>query len=304
MRDAPLGQRADLADRDRDHVGGEGDRLGVEVAARERFVVVGEDQRIVGDAVGFVGERRRRLAQQIERRAHHLRLAAQAIGVLHARIAGEMRGADGAAGHQRAQRRGAFDLAAMAAQRMDARIERRVRAARRVESTARPSTSAEREQRFRLEQADERIGGRELRAVEQRQTLLRRERERRQPGLGERLRRRHRRVADPRLADADHRRRHMGERREIAGGADRALRRHDRDHAALEHRLDERAASPAARRRRPARGCRASAPSSAASPRRASARRRRRRARARCCAAASRDRRRRCARSRACRSRC
>ena len=33
--DAPLGQRADLADRQRDHVGGEGHRLGVEVAARQ-----------------------------------------------------------------------------------------------------------------------------------------------------------------------------------------------------------------------------------------------------------------------------
>ena len=95
-------------------------------------VVVGEDQRIVGDAVGLGLERRGGLAQHVERRAHHLRLAAQAVGVLHALVADEVRGADGAAGHQRAQRVGRLDLAAMAAQRVDARVERRVRAARRV----------------------------------------------------------------------------------------------------------------------------------------------------------------------------
>ena len=66
------------------------------------------------------------LAQHVEHGAHHLRLAAQAVGVLHAVVADEMRGADGAAGHQRAQRVGRVDLAAMAAQRVDARIERRV----------------------------------------------------------------------------------------------------------------------------------------------------------------------------------
>ena len=44
-RDPPLGERADLADRQRDRVGGEGDRLGVKVAARQSFVAIGEDQR-------------------------------------------------------------------------------------------------------------------------------------------------------------------------------------------------------------------------------------------------------------------
>ena len=66
-------------------------------------VVLGEDQRIVGDAVGLVASVARGLAQQVERGAHHLRLAAQAIGVLHALVADEMRGADRAARHQRAQ---------------------------------------------------------------------------------------------------------------------------------------------------------------------------------------------------------
>ena len=119
-------ERADLADGQRDHVGGKSHRLGVEIAARKRRVVLGEDQRIVGDAVGLGLQRVGRLAQHVERRAHHLRLAAQAVGVLHAVVADPVRGADGAAGHQRAQRVGRLDLAAMPAQRMDARVERRV----------------------------------------------------------------------------------------------------------------------------------------------------------------------------------
>src|SRR3546814_2384002 len=47
----------------------------------------GEDQRIVRYAVRLDVQRRRGLAQQVERRAHHLRLAAQAIGVLDAGVA-------------------------------------------------------------------------------------------------------------------------------------------------------------------------------------------------------------------------
>ena len=64
--DAPLGNRADLADRHRDHVGGEGDRLGVEIAARQGLVVVRENQRIVGDAIRLGIRGSRGLAQQIE----------------------------------------------------------------------------------------------------------------------------------------------------------------------------------------------------------------------------------------------
>ena len=41
---------------------------------------------------------------------------------------------------------------------------------------------------------------------------------------------------DPRLALADERQREMRERREVAGGADRAAARHDRQHAAVEQR--------------------------------------------------------------------
>ena len=59
--------RADLAQRHRQHVGGEGDRLGVEIAARQRSSLA-EQQRIVGDRIGLDLERARRIAHQVERR--------------------------------------------------------------------------------------------------------------------------------------------------------------------------------------------------------------------------------------------
>ena len=82
--------------RERHDVGGKSDRLGMEVAARQGLAGVGEDQRIVGHAVGFGRQRRRGVAQDVEHGAHDLRLAAQAVGILHAIIADQMRGADGA----------------------------------------------------------------------------------------------------------------------------------------------------------------------------------------------------------------
>ena len=72
------------------------------------------------------------------------------------------------------------------------------------------------EQRLGLEQADQRVGGRELRAVEQREPLLGLKRDRLEAGFGERGGGGRDAIADARFADADHRRRHMGERREIA----------------------------------------------------------------------------------------
>ena len=121
-----------------------------------------------------MSERRGGLAQEIEASAHHLGLAAQAIGILHSFVAGEMRSANGAPGEQRAQGGGDFDLAGMAPERMDARVERRIRSARAV-GRQRAGRQGGAEQRLGLEQADERVGGRELRAVEQREPLLGRE---------------------------------------------------------------------------------------------------------------------------------
>src|SRR3546814_8162942 len=57
-RDAAFGDRADFAQGHGDHVGGESDGLGVEIAARERFIGVGKDQRIVRHAIRLDRQRR------------------------------------------------------------------------------------------------------------------------------------------------------------------------------------------------------------------------------------------------------
>ena len=121
--DPPLGNRADFAQRHRDRVGGEGDRLGMEIAARNRGVFIGEDDRIVGDRGGFDGQRARGILQQVERRAHHLRLAAEAVGVLDP-AALDVAGDDLAAFEQAGDRRRDADLSGLAAQRGNARVER------------------------------------------------------------------------------------------------------------------------------------------------------------------------------------
>ena len=100
---------ADLADGERGHVGGETHGFSVEIAARQGLVglvsLAGEDQRIVRDAIGLIGQGEGGLAEDVEGRAHHLGLAAQAIGILHPGIAGQVRCANRRAPHQLAQRR-------------------------------------------------------------------------------------------------------------------------------------------------------------------------------------------------------
>ena len=62
-----------------------------------------KDQRIVAHRIGLDDQRlRAQLREKVEAGAHHLRLAAEGIGILHPVIAGQMRGADLAAGEQAA----------------------------------------------------------------------------------------------------------------------------------------------------------------------------------------------------------
>ena len=232
--DAPLGERADLAGRDRQDVGGKRHRLGMEVAAGQRLAAVGEDQRIVGDPVRLRHQRRRCVPQQIQHGAHHLRLATQAIRVLNAIIIDEVGRADRAACHQRAQRSGDLDLPAVAAQGVNARIERRIGA---LGGVGRQRARHQRgvEHAFDGEQARQRLRRRELGAVEQREPLFRAQHDRREPGAGQRRIGRHGFAGKLHFADAQHRRRHVRERGEIARRPDRALARYHRDHIARQH---------------------------------------------------------------------
>ena len=126
----------------------------------------------------------------------------------------------------------------MTPQRVDARIERRIRATGGV-GGERAGDEARLQQPLGLEESGQGIGGGELGAVEERQPLLGAEHDRRETGLGQRLGGRHALAPIENLADADHRRRHMGERREVARSADRALARHHRHQVLRQHGLQQ-----------------------------------------------------------------
>ncbi len=86
--DAPLGNSAERGDRDCDLVRSHRQRLTVKISAADDVAaaVADEYERIVGGAVQFYGCHLARLRQRIAHRAVHLRRAAQAVGILHARI--------------------------------------------------------------------------------------------------------------------------------------------------------------------------------------------------------------------------
>ena len=245
---------ADLADGERDDIGGEGDGLGVKVAAGQRFVGVGEDQRIVGHAVGLACQRRGGLAQDIERRAHHLRLAAQAIGVLHALVVRSDARRESRCPPSASRSAAAVSIWPRWPRKAWMRGSNGASDPRAASVDSAPLEQRGLEQTLRLEQRRQRVGGRELRAVEQREPLLRTERERREASVGESDFRRQAATLEKDLADPDHRRGHVGQRREIARRADRPLHGDDGRHAARQHRLPAAPAFPAARRRRPAPG--------------------------------------------------
>ncbi len=193
----------------------------MEIPAGDDVALVGKDQRIVADRVAFALDDIGGVAQLVECRAHHLRLAAQGIGILHP-VAIDVAGAQGAAFHQRQQGARCLDLPQLAAHRMDAWIERRIAAQRRI-SRHGASDEARAPEIVGREQPRCRQRRRDLGAVEQGEPLLGGEIDRLQPGdlqafdRGQNLAF----VAD--LADAEQDRGEMRQRRQIARRADRAL---------------------------------------------------------------------------------
>ena len=113
------------------------------------------------------------LPQEIKAGAHHLRLAAQAIGILHALVACEMRQRECRCPSSNA-RKAARDLDLARHGRRSAWMrgsKRRVEALAASTDSA-PVTSAAPNSVSALEQAGNRVGGRELRTVDQREPFL------------------------------------------------------------------------------------------------------------------------------------
>ena len=233
-RDAPLGDRADLGDRERQRVGGERHRLGVEVAARTMRLaaVVGEDQRVVGDARwpraehaarrGAAGRGRRPspaagsagctgpapvVAVEVRARGSRCRRAARGSSARR-RSARAGRAARGCAG------RTGVSLP-LAASTVSAPATSA--AASTGSKAKRPCSASAVETCVPLMQREAFLG-REHRAARGRRRAARRAAGTRSPSTAH-------------LAVADQRERQVRERREVARGADRALRRDERQRA-------------------------------------------------------------------------
>ena len=116
------------------------------------------------------------------------------------------------------------DLSGLAADLVDALVERRVAGLQRVDRHGARDDGG-REHVFRAEQAREGERGRHLRAVDEREALFGAERARREPRAGEAFGGRQYLAADAHLADTEQHRTQVGERGKIAGCADGALRR-------------------------------------------------------------------------------
>ena len=82
--DAALGQRARFRKHQRQVVGGKRYGFRMKVAAGQDLAGVREHERIVGNGIGFGEQHVGHMPPLIETSTHHLRLAAQAVRILHA----------------------------------------------------------------------------------------------------------------------------------------------------------------------------------------------------------------------------
>ena len=233
-RDAPLRDGPRLGNAQGDLIGGERDRLRVKVAAGGDPAGLHQHERIVGHPVGLDAKRAGGLSKEVDARTEHLRLAADAIGVLHADVIVAMALADLRSGKERPRRRGGLALAPVTAESVDLGKERLGRSHDRI-----GRKGADRDGALGrppgVEEGRECTRARELRPVEESQALLRTEGERRDSGRLERGPARHAAPFERGGPLADHHRREMRERRKVAGSADRSLDRYLRQDAAREH---------------------------------------------------------------------
>ena len=179
-------------------------------------------------AFSSIGDHPLGVVDRVAHGAVHLRRAAQRVGVLHP-PAPAVRGDDLRVVEQAVQVRGRRDLAGVRAQRLELGRERRPRSAHRLDRLARRRgrpASPSRRARHSDERADRRH---ELRAVDEREPLLRGELDRREarpaparsaPGSVS--------PPSPGVALADEHEREVRERREIAARPQRPARRHHR----------------------------------------------------------------------------
>ena len=232
--DAPLADAAELGQAHGQRVERQPQHLAVEVAAAQHDAVVGKHERVVRHGAELAPEHAAGEVEGRARRAVHLRHAAQAVGVLHARAVAVR--LDDAAGRGEPAEVGRHRLLrGVRPQRVDARVERRVGAHQRLERHGAGHVGQPR-QPAGVEHGQRAQPRHEVRAVQQRQAFLGLERQRPHAGGLQRLARRHSAPVRHGLALADQAGRHVRERSEIARRSHRALLGHHGMHAAIQAR--------------------------------------------------------------------
>jgi hypothetical protein len=240
LLDATLGDVAELGGRHRGEIEREGQRLPVEVAATDQVRVaffVEEHERVVGDAVDLAREHLAGPAEGVARRAVHLRHAAERIRVLHAATFDVARH-ERAVAKERAQVRRGGARSRVRTHADDARIERPHRSlvgleadgAGDVGDRGEPSGLFHREHTERRHQ---------LRAVDEREALLRGEHDGREPRHRQRIAAGDHAALVVRLALAREHQGEVRERREITRRAHAPLPRNARVDVLVEHRAEQ-----------------------------------------------------------------
>ena len=232
--DAAFGDRGESGEGDRGGVEGESERRSVEVAAGEHVARFGEDERVIGGGAGFDFDRVGGEAESAAHGAVHLRHAAQAVGILHARGSGAACGSNVAAFEQHAQACGGRTLSRMRPRGVYALIEGDGSTEQGLErhgscdvgEAGEPCGAPERERTH---------SGERLSSIEEGEAFLGLEADRFDAGALQRDAAGHPLAVVDRLAFADDAEREVGQRGKIAGGADRAFGRDHRVHAAIQH---------------------------------------------------------------------
>ena len=236
--DAALGKRGELLHSNREHVERQGQRLAVEVAAAQHIAAVDEEQRIVGNRTKLGLDRAVHVGESLTDGTEHLRDAAQCVGVLHPLAVNvalaHLRPVDEL---EQSRRNGL--LLGPITQRVQPGIKRGRRAEERVD-THRGSNLRGGVQALRFRQCERANRRHQMGAVEECQALLGTKLDRLHPDETQR-----RRAVDAlarrreglTLTNQDERK--VRQRGEIATGAYRAARRHDRRDIRIEQ-FDER----------------------------------------------------------------
>src|SRR5579872_995834 len=231
--DAPFGDRSKFGKGDREVIHRHRDRLAVEVPDADKGTVLWEDHGVIGHRVDLEFDRVLDESHAVAHRAVHDRHAAKRIRILHA-IAVAVRGHDARIAQQAPQIRADAQLPGVRPERVHAFDERCVAAEESLEAHRTRDVGGF-ARVLRVEKRERADRGHHLRAVDQRYPFLIRQAERCEPGGRKRAGAGQQLTVVPRLALAHEDERDVRERCQIAGGTDRPLTWHDRQHVAVQH---------------------------------------------------------------------